>query len=129
MIDAIRRYLQATRAAGRGAPSGRIAREEFTPIACPSSPCQPVLKRYMDGEERRQILFLLQSRRFLGRICPVKAKICSFSPTLMHGSGEKMPPGELPELGENRVCLEVSLVTSATSWKRTGQGMGGTRRS
>lgn len=102
MIDAIRRYLQGYPGLRDGVLHLDGLPETSYTYSLSVIPCQPVLKCYMDGENDGSLCFCCSPDAFLGKICPVKAKICSFSPTLMHGSGEKMPPG---------ICR---------SWGRTG---------
>ena len=99
MIDAIRRYLQGYPGLRDGVLHLDGLPEQSYTYSLSVIPCQPVLKRYMDGGERRKSLFLLQSRRFLGENLPGQSENCSFSPTLMHGSGEKMPPGNCRSWG------------------------------
>ena len=124
MIDAIRRYLQGYPGLRDGVLHLDGLPEQSYTYSLSVIPCQPVLKRYMDGGERRQMLFLLQSRRFFGENLPGQSENLQFFSDFDAWLRRKNAAGELPELGENRVCLEVSLVTSGYIMEADGAGYG-----
>lgn len=68
--------------------------------------------------------FLLQSRRFFGENLPSQSENVQFFSDFDAWLRRKNAAGELPELGENRVCLEVSLVTSGYIMEASSQGCG-----
>lgn len=124
MIDAIRRYLQGYPGLRDGVLHLDGLPEASGTYSLSVIPCQPVLRRYMDGGERRQMLFLLQSRRFFGENLPSQSENLQFFSDFDAWLRRKNADGELPELGENRVCLEVSLVTSGYIMEADGAGYG-----
>ena len=78
MIDAIRRYLQGYPGLRDGVLHLDGLPETSYTYSLSVIPCQPVLKRYMDGGERRKSLFLLQSRRFFGENLPGQSENLQF---------------------------------------------------
>ena len=124
MIDAIRRYLQGYPGLRDGVLHLDGLPEESGTYSLSVIPTEPVLRRYMDGGERRQMLFLLQSRRFFGEDLPSQSENLQFFSEFDAWLRRKNAAGELPELGENRVCLEVSLVTSGYIMEASSQGCG-----
>ena len=124
MIDAIRRYLQGYPGLRDGVLHLDGLPENSSTYSLSVIPCQPVLRRYMDGGERRQMRFLLQSRRFFGENLPSQSENLQFFSDCDAWLRRKNAAGELPELGENRVCLEVSLVTTGYIMEADGAGYG-----
>lgn len=124
MIDAIRRYLQGYPGLRDGVLHLDGLPEHSGTYSLSVIPTEPVLRRYMDGGERRQMLFLLQSRRFFGENLPSQSENLQFFSDFDAWLRRKNAAGELPELGENRVCLEVSLVTSGYIMEASSQGCG-----
>ena len=78
MIDAIRRYLQGYPGLRDGVLHLDGLPEESSTYSLSVIPSEPVLRRYMDGGERRQMLFLLQSRRFFGENLPSQSENLQF---------------------------------------------------
>ena len=124
MIDAIRRYLQGYPGLRDGVLHLDGLPENSGTYSLSVIPTEPVLRRYMDGGERRQMLFLLQSRRFFGENLPSQSENLQFFSDFDAWLRRKNAAGELPELGENRVCLEMSLVTSGYIMEASSQGCG-----
>ena len=124
MIDAIRRYLQGYPGLRDGVLHLDGLPETSGTYSLSVIPSEPVLRRYMDGGERRQMLFLLQSRRFFGENLPSQSENLPFFSDFDAWLRRKNAAGELPAWGENRVCLEVSLVTSGYIMEASSQGCG-----
>lgn len=124
MLNAIRAFLQGY----PGFRGGVLHLDGLPETAATYSlsiiPCDPVLKRYMDGGERRQHLFLLQSRRFFGENLPTQADNLQFFSDFDAWLRRKNAAGELPDLGERRVCLEAQLVTSGYIMEADDRGYG-----
>lgn len=78
MIDAIRRYLQGYPGLRDGVLHLDGLPETSYTYSLSVIPCQPVLKCYIDGGERRKSLFLLQSRRFFGENLPGQSENLQF---------------------------------------------------
>ena len=95
MMDALRTYLQQYPGLRGGVIHMDSLPMDGRHFSLSSAPCNPILRTYMDGGQRRQLLCLLESRRFFGESIADQSGNLQF----------------LPDLGENRVCLEVSMTT------------------
>ena len=102
MMDALRTYLQQYPGLRGGVIHMDSLPMDGRHFSLSSAPCNPILRTYMDGGQRRQLLCLLESRRFFGESIADQSATCSFSRTSMPGSGEKISPA---------ICL---------IWGRTG---------
>lgn len=124
MLNAIRTYLQGF----PGLRGGTIHLDQLPADArtysLSSVPCEPVLREYMDGGQRRQLLFTLQSRRFFGESIPRQQENLQFFQDFDAWLRLKNQQGDLPDLGEKRLCLSLNLVTSGYVMESDDAGFG-----
>lgn len=124
MLNAIRTYLQGF----PGLRGGTIHLDQLPASArtysLSSVPCEPVLREYMDGGQRRQLLFTLQSRRFFGESISQQQENLQFFQDFDAWLRLKNQQGDLPDLGKNRLCLSLELVTSGYVMESDDAGFG-----
>ena len=111
MMDALRTYLQQYPGLRGGVIHMDSLPMDGRHFSLSSAPCNPILRTYMDGGQRRQRLCLLESRRFFGESIADQSGNLQFFQDFDAWLRRKNQSGDLPDLGENRVCLEVSMTT------------------
>lgn len=124
MLNAIRTYLQRYPGLRGGTIHLECLPTDARRYSLSSVPCDPVLREYMDGGQRRQLLFTLQSRRFFGESIPHQQDNLRFFQDFDAWLRLKNQQGDLPDLGEDRLCLGLSMVTSGYVMDADNAGFG-----
>lgn len=124
MMDALRTYLQQYPGLRGGVLHMDDLPLEARSYSLTALPCNPLLRDYMDGGQRRQALCLLESRRFFGESIADQSENLRFFEAFDAWLRLKNRQGDLPELGENRVCLKVSMVTCGYAMDADNAGYG-----
>lgn len=87
-------------------------------------PCNPLLRTYMDGGQRRQTRCLLESRRFFGESLADQQENLRFFGEFDAWLRRKNQQGDLPELGETRVCLKLCMISCGYAMDADQAGYG-----
>lgn len=124
MMDALRTYLQQYPGLRGGVLHMDNLPLEARSYSLTVLPCNPLLRDYMDGGQRRQALCLLESRRFFGESIADQSENLRFFEAFDAWLRLKNQQGDLPDLGENRVCLKVSMVTGGYAMDADNAGYG-----
>lgn len=124
MMDALRTYLQQYPGLRGGVIHMDSLPMDARSVSLSSVPCSPVLRTYMDGGQRRQLLCLLESRRFFGESIADQSENLRFFQDFDAWLRRKNQSGDLPDLGETRVCLEVAMTTGGYVMDADASGYG-----
>ena len=124
MMDALRTYLQRYPGLRGGVIHMDSLPMDARSVSLSSVPCSPVLRTYMDGGQRRQLLCLLESRRFFGESIADQSENLRFFQDFDAWLRRMNQSGDLPDLGETRVCLEVAMTTGGYVMDADASGYG-----
>ena len=108
--------------------SGGVMHLDFLPpearsYSVCSVPTEPVLRQYLDGSSRRQLLFAVSSREFFGPDILRQAESLKFFEELEAWLEFQNQKKQLPALGEMRHCVSVELLSTAYPFSVSPDGM------
>ncbi len=75
-------------------------------------PCNPIIKKYVDGTVKKQYLFTFGSREFYSAEAAQNLANSGFYENLAEWIENQNRSGQLPELGQFRTAQELEIVSS-----------------
>lgn len=75
-------------------------------------PCNPVIKKYVDGTVKNQYLFVFGSREYYSAEVAQNLANSGFYETLTDWIDEKSKNGELPKLKNGKEALQIEVLSS-----------------
>lgn len=75
-------------------------------------PCNPVIKKYVDGTTKKQYLFVFGSREYYSAEVAQNLANSGFYETLTDWIDEKSKNGELPKLKNGKEALRIEVLSS-----------------
>lgn len=124
VLDGILDFLQTYPGLRDGKLSLDHLPEEAKTYSLEPEPCDPVLAEYMDGSQRRQCLLTLASRCFFGPDTAQQGENHRWLSSFERWLRLKSRAGALPELGEDRVCLELAVTSGGYVAQAGDNGLG-----
>lgn len=123
VLDGILNYLETYPGLRGGQLALDYLPEEARSYSLEPEPCDPVLSEYMDGGQRRQCLLTLASRCFFGPDPGEQGENHRWLSDLERWLRDKGRAGELPELGEERVCLSLTVTSGGYALEAGDNGL------
>lgn len=107
--------------------SGGVMHLDFLPpearsYSVCSVPAEPVLRQYLDGSSRRQLMFTVSSREFFGPDVAQQSEHLGFFEELETWLEFQRGQKHLPALGDGRTCISVEILSTAYPFSVTPDG-------
>lgn len=122
--EALRRYLSEFPGFRGGKLHGNYLTRSAGAFTLDAQPGDTALHRYMDGSERRRATFLLASCWYYGEDETCQEEMEGLFSGLERWLRQKAAAGALPDLGENAVCLRLTVTPVAYLQSAAGDGLG-----
>lgn len=116
IIDSIRNfisrcpYLQEFNGAAR--VNVDYLGEEDTVYSIEETPCEPIIKKYVNGDTKRQYQFIFSSRESYGSEVFQNIENCGFYEDFANWLEEQNDLGNLPILDGNKECLNIEATST-----------------
>lgn len=123
MTEAIYRWLSEFPGLAGGVMHLDFLPPEARSYSVCSVPTEPVLRRYVDGSSRRQLLFTVASREFYGPDTSLQAQSLSFFEALEDWVEQKSARREYPKLGDGKHCVSMEVLSTAYPLTVSPDGM------
>nr|DAZ26039.1 MAG TPA: Minor capsid protein from bacteriophage [Caudoviricetes sp.] len=112
IIEALQKYIKACPLLKSGKINVDNLAAEPVRYCIESVPCQPVIRRYVDGASVNQYIFVLASRECYGQEVRQNIDNSAFYEQLVEWIEEQNKTGNLPKLGDGRTAQRIEILSS-----------------
>lgn len=123
LTQAIRHWLEQFPGLSGGVMHLDFLPSEARSYSVCSIPTEPILRQYLDGSSRRQLLFTVSSREFFGPDVAQQSEHLDFFEELEAWLEFQHMRKNLPALGDGRKCISVEILSTAYPFSVSPDGM------
>lgn len=119
IIDSLRNFIKTCPYLDEFAEGINVdyLKEDSTSYSIEENPCEPILKKYIGGDSKRQYQFIFTSRESYGADVIQNIDNCSFYEDFAHWLEIETIKGNLPKLDVGKECIKIEAMSTGYAFQ------------